>query len=790
MRFPTVTPLVIVTPVFACGIFAASVELRFAVVGLIVGICSVITLVSILTPRDRFFFKPTMLLLIVFLAGFFRFSIWQSESFLPLAVEHLPLQCDSVAAEIVSVRTGRRLSAVAELRAIWLEEDIFETSQTIQLYLPAGTGNLSPGDGVLLHKVQFEQPLSARNPGSFDYRQYLESRGIRIICDVRKQIQFRHFVGAPSLRSELANLRSSLAERLDLAFPPREASLLKALWLGQAKQLDSDIRKDFQRTGLVHVLAVSGLHVGFLLALLLALFKLLGFRGWARSILIIVSLLLFLLITGIQPAVTRAVIMGALWLVCRGLERSVHSQQILFLAAFIILLLWPQQLFWIGFQLSFMAVFWINFIYLRLQLAFENVLKLSPKSDALVRLAPSLAVSLAAQIGTAPLVAFYFGQLAPLSIVFNLAILPVVAFLVSAGPFVFLLQEVVYVGDLVNDLIGMLLRAKIDTVHRLSELPGVALDIQLTSVLQAVLVWLLLAVFFIRLPFRLRLWRPIAMIFVGIVVIHSHFPAVPVAQLIVLDVGQGEALVLRLRSGQTLLIDCGPANRYFNSGERIVLPTLKEIGIERLDKIFITHPHRDHTGGLSKLISTIPVDSLYLPPNGVDSNENGELKKLVGRYGIGSRTLKRGNWLELDRETRLYMLGPSPGILRREDLSSPINNRSLCFLIRHRSVSMLFTGDAEAVGEEALLGWEELLHSTVLKVGHHGSKTSATPALLKHVKPKYALISAGRKNRFRHPSPRTLQRLLDFDSKILRTDRHGAIWLEIHGDEIHPYFWR
>ncbi|MEL6822988.1 MAG: MBL fold metallo-hydrolase, partial [Calditrichota bacterium] len=225
----------------------------------------------------------------------------------------------------------------------------------------------------------------------------------------------------------------------------------------------------------------------------------------------------------------------------------------------------------------------------------------------------------------------------------------------------------------------------------------------------------------------------------------------------------------------------------FDSGEKIVLPALSDIGVENVDKLFISHPHRDHTGGLKALLSEEKVDSLYSVPLVGDA---AFMQQLERNKSFGYRSLQRGEWMELDAETRLYVLGPSPQLLSNDALTSPINNRSLVLLIRHRNVSLIFTGDAEVDGERALLCWDDLLRSQVLKAGHHGSKTSSHTEFLEAVRPQLALISAGRRNRFRHPSPQTLSGIRKLNAKVLRTDLHGAVWLQLKKNTVIEKNWR
>jgi len=788
LRLPSPVTAAPVAIAFSCGIVLAhSVDanaLKFPVLLLLLSIIAV-ALCRKISPNKNTLLS-VLLLASCFLAGYARFGLWQYKMFSTLWNVEEAIDCDSLLVEIVSVRHGKRVGAVAEIQQMWFADSSFHIKQRIQLYFPTNVPAIIPARRFLLRSLSLKVPRRVRNPGSFDYRYWLKMRGIAFIADVKRDsysfVADHHL----SMRFTLVRFREHLAERISRLFEAREASLLKALWLGQGKQLDADIRSDFQRTGLVHVLAVSGLHVGFLMAMIMGLASLLRLRKRAKALFCCMGLLCFLCITGFQPAVTRAVIMGVVWIVCRGLERNTHPQQVLFLAAVLILICWPQQLFWLGFQLSFSAVFWIILLYGRFQGWGESLMEKRTSLRWLAYFIPGLAVSLAAQIGTSPLIAYHFGELAPLSLLLNIVVLPVIAFLVGAGPPILALADVEFFSTFFATVIHMLLQVKLEMIHQVAEW-DLAIKFRLTSELQIVLAWMLFAGLFIPLPFRVRGYRPTLVLLIVVLLLHISLPFTGYARLLMLDVGQGDCFLLQLRSGKSILVDAGPANRYFDSGRRIIVPTLSGIGVQHLNKLFISHPHRDHVGGLAALLSGKKVDSLYSVPLSADTDFFNEIKD---NKPLAYRSLKRGDWMELDFETRLYVLGPSRKLLTSNSLTSPVNNRSLILLIRHRDVSILFTGDAEIEGEQALLCWKNILESQVLKAGHHGSKTSSHPDFLAAVSPEIVLISCGRWNRFRHPSPETLSGIHKRNALALRTDLSGAVWLELRIEGIREKKWR
>lgn len=241
----------------------------------------------------------------------------------------------------------------------------------------------------------------------------------------------------------------------------------------------------------------------------------------------------------------------------------------------------------------------------------------------------------------------------------------------------------------------------------------------------------------------------------------------------VLSIGQGDAILLE-KGGQFALIDSGDVEHRPQMAEY-----LKTYHVKRLSAVIITHPHADHLGGMYAVFSTVPVDKVYDNGNPYPTASYRTYMKQINKRGIAYQALKKGDTIEFFPGVMFHVLGASgmvdEGSRKQRYGGSIVNNQSIVGRLRYGNFSMLFTGDAEREEEDAILSFAKDLQSDVLKVGHHGSKSSSSPRFLLSVKPKDAVISCGAGNRFGHPHEVTLKKLSRIGARLWRTDRDGTI---------------
>lgn len=617
------------------------------------------------------------------------------------------------------------------------------------------------------------------NFGAYDYRAHLQRQGINRALQVADYDDANLVPGSASLLIRpVQELRAALELSLGEGLPPEKASLLQGLLFGERGIQSPEIETSFRRSGVLHLLAVSGLHVGFLAGAALLLGRWMGLLPRQAAWGALVAVALYIAMVGTRASIVRAGFMAGVGFAGLVWGRRTESLAALGGAALFLLLWRPWLLFTPGFQLSFAATWGI--LYLTPWL--EQLLLFLPR-----KLGLPLAVSLAAQLATWPLAAYHFLGVPLLAPVTNLLAVPLAAALVMTGLLGAALCLVIPLpGTWILWPARVLAGGLIGWTELMSSIPMAYLRMAPPSLLFLALYYLLL----FAAAGNSKGNRPegcvpgqgwarlVTVAVLCVVLLWAPFDAGPGGtEITFVAVGMGDAAVIRT-ADQTFLVDAGPGpdERGYDPGERVLAPYLIREGVRQIDIAIITHPHYDHYGGLEGLHREVPVRALLLPPE-FERQAFGPL----GESGIPVFRARAGDVLELSSEVVLEFLHPELPLL--EGTRCDANNNSLVFLLRSDSATVLFTGDLEEEGEGELLAQQKVPRATVLKVGHHGSNTSTGAEFLGQVQPALAVIPVG-PNPWGHPRDEVLQRLDDGDCRILRTDLDGAVRISIRGSDL------
>lgn len=659
------------------------------------------------------------------------------------------------------------LLPVAVERAVSPDGVVGRCDVEVRVRLPRGTGPIAAGTGL---RLAGEWRLM---PSPVDRGRWPESPAFRGYVLVRNAT----VVAPPGFaRHPLLALRGRSERQIRRLFP-RTAPLADALVLGRRETLDRDLAARFSAAGLTHLLAISGTHVALVAAVLVLLGRVVRIPRDATLWLTIALIALYLAMIGAPPSAVRSGIMTALTLLTFVLQRPSAPLAIMAAAAFAILTLDPLAALDAGFQLSFAGVLGIGLLRHAL---LQRVPRAWRSGPVLRPLAESLVVSVAAFVATAPIVAHHFGQVAPISILANLPAIPLTSLaIVGIGAACAVEPIAPALARLIADGASLSLEALTKVVDAAAAVPG-------GHALVARPQWWLWAAaaiaLLVALDWGARMRRRVRWALAAGAAA-SAFLILPLAasptrglEIAFLDVGQGDAIAIHTPADRWLLVDAGPQDDGYDAGERRVLPWLRAHGARRIEAMVLTHPHTDHVGGAAAVMRGMRVGRVIEPGLAFGTPVYlGVLRTAEARH-VAWSAARQDRVMVIDG-LELTFLWPTDRALAAP---GDANDISAVFRLRYGDFTALFTGDAPASVEEALVArYGDGLRADVYKAGHHGSRTASSQALLATVHPALAVISCGRRNEYGHPAPETLARLRADGITVARTDEDGTVVVHV-----------
>ncbi|WP_234568010.1 DNA internalization-related competence protein ComEC/Rec2 [Rhodohalobacter sp. 614A] len=690
----------------------------------------------------------------------------------------------SITGEIIEAgksSSGRKVFTVRVTETNIAEEAIWKEDYNVRLYADQNVNEkLSEGDIVDANIRLYEFP-EQRNPHKFDYGDWLNSKGIVAHGELNDFLIVKE-----EQWWDLGSLRSTILRNAENLFHKDEASLAKALLLGYKDDLSTESKQQFARAGLSHIMAVSGLHVGFIVAPFWFLIPFMwgSKKGkWFGLIILTLLLICYAGITGFSASVSRASLMAWLLTYGRLFHKVRNSINLTALAAIILLLINPDQLFDPGFQLSFSAVFIILLVMPEAQ-------RLIPRKyhfGWIGGLITIILVSIVVQLGLFPILINYFGEFSVVGPLSNALVIPLMTIVVPIG------LILVLIGPVIPEILVLPIDYALKWIQSVATFTGGS-NLSFVTLnefsFSLFFIWLfgILLIASQRIP-KIR-WKMLICLLLAMngfmfeQVIHQT--EAKKLKVTFLDVGQGDAIHIQTPNNKHLLVDAGRWSPGSNSGEDVILPYLEIKGIKKLEAIFLSHPHADHIGGIVEILDHVHVDTIYQSDVEYDSNLYQSFMDLAEQKRIPVKYPQAGNIINADPSIRVFVLGPEENVYQ----SNP-NNRSLVFKIVYGSTSILFSGDAEKEQEEMIAQrYGDFLKSDLYKVGHHASNTSSSASFIRLIGPSITVASLAFENRFGHPGTRAVSRLHEYSSQQHYTSLSGAVLFESDGKAFRRIEWK
>lgn len=663
--------------------------------------------------------------------------------------------------------TGKQ-KVILKTNSITIDDLKLNTKLKIQAIFNSGV-EVEFGQIVLV-KGKLETFDFPRNPGGFNEKLYMQTKRIdyKMFAEILSKGKIVN-----SFDSYIYKLHKKIKNMYETILPLKEASVLEAMLLGDKQNLDTSVKETYRKSGISHILAISGLHISIISALLWLILDTLKLNKRVSSTIILTVLIVYCIFTGNSVSTTRAVIMIGIVLFGNIIYYQSDIYTSIATAAFVLLIYQPLYLYDVGFQLSFGAVI--------------SIIVLSPVLERIYFIPKTIRLylisTLAASLGTYPIIAYHFNTISVIGIVVNLLVLPLVSILVCFG-IISTVISFIWI-ELSKFLCGIVYFILVFYENICTIASNIPFSQIVTGQPNLILIFIYYTIIFTTTYYfylnkqkrqslkKYMLYMQIFLLTIVTVVIFKPKDL----EIVYLDVGQGDSIAIHTAKNKNILIDGGgniskPLDEA-NTGTQIVLPYLKYKGINRLDCVFVSHPDGDHIIGILELLDYIKINQIFI----ADTDAKNDLLKILemkaSKYNIPINKLSKGNIVKVDDSISFECIYPTKDILIDSD---DYNNNSLVLYMDYNNSKFLFTGDIEKEAEDRITKDYKKLDVDILKVAHHGSKTSSTQNFVDMVQPKVAIISSGKNNYYGHPHKEVLDKYKNIN--IYNTADDGAILIK------------
>lgn len=632
----------------------------------------------------------------------------------------------------------------------------------INIKMSQNIPSIKYGDSLYI-EGEFKQPEEARNYKGYNYKQYLKTKKIIGTVELEKAKILKSSNG-----SFIHNIQKYIKDTINGTLTDEEGNLLLAILLGDKDKLSEDIQESFKTSNLSHMLAVSGAHVSYIILGLTYVLQnsIIGKKN--GKIVCIIFLLFFMAITNFTPSVTRACIMAILTLFSGIIYRKSDVYTNISVAALITLIFNPYSLLDLGFQLSYGGTIGIIIFIKRIQEKKSN-------SKVINYIKQMALVSVYANIIIIPIMMYHFNTVSLTFIISNIMASPILGIIVITG-FLFIIASITVkpLTRLIAIFIKPILSILIKISQICSKLPFSSILV-VTPYIFNVISYYAIILYCIKSKKNNKCKIIICLLIVLILINFIIYIFPQKLRIFFIDVGQGDSTLIITPDKKTVLIDGGGSDS-FDVGEKVLLPYLLDRRILKIDYVLISHFDTDHCGGILTIMEKVKVKNIIISEQAEHSENYERFKKLMINKKIRLIEVKKGDKIKIGRYSEFKILFPPSRLLSE----NPLNNNSIVAQFNYNNFKMLFTGDIEKLAEQQILKTEKAeIRADILKVAHHGSKTSSIPEFIKAVRPKIALIGVGKNNTFGHPNQQTIKNLENIKCRIYRTDLQGEIIIKI-----------
>jgi competence protein ComEC len=656
---------------------------------------------------------------------------------------------------------------------------------------------------------KLKPPRGFRNPGGFSYERYLAYEKIYTVGFLKSNegwIKIGVGLKHPFL-IKMETWRENIRNFLDKESHPLCSGIFKALVLGEQEHVPEDLKEAFINTGIAHLLAISGDHLGIVallsFSLLLWILKNSEFLLLTIDVkklaacMTIPCIVLYTFIAGGGISVIRATLMVCIFFLSIIFGRERNLLYTLALSAFIILIFSPPSLFDVSFQLSFLAVFSILYLapWIFREISQEDPFRFK-KEDLRKKIWKYIKISFlittVATLGTAPFVLLHFNRISPIGIFTNLFAIPWVGFLIVplsliASILSFFFYPLATILMVLNNIITL---GFLKVIAFFSSIPYASIFISTPTAFEIILFYILLfSLAHIRKSRNLRyIFLALIMIFIFDFFyweVKGFFKKDLTINFI--DVGHGDSILIEFPKGKRMLVDGGGLYEdSFDIGKNVIAPFLWKKKINSIDFLVLTHPDPDHFKGLKFIVSQFSIGQFW--DNGLRERSEAyiQLEQVIQEKNLNRISKNEESFSISIGGVKISFLNPPKlEIIAHQSLSrSDVNNLSLVMKLEFKNFSALLTGDIEKEAEYRLIKKGYSIKSHLLKIPHHGSLSSSSRIFVENVKPAFALLSVANHGLIRLPHPEVINRYKEIGSMILRTDEHGAIEITTNGENI------